>query len=85
RLTGQHQRKSLKNYCCDKNLNLPIMQQDNFKIYEAKGQITLLELYSMDNRLPVTKGTYLRILHGLLAKGLVKFPGCSSTMRESRQ
>ncbi|WP_300979983.1 hypothetical protein, partial [Sediminibacterium sp. Gen4] len=80
-----HQRKSLKNYCCDKNLNLPIMQQDNFKIYEAKGQITLLELYSMDNRLPVTKGTYLRILHGLLAKGLVKFPGCSSTMRESRQ
>ncbi len=24
-MTGQHQRKSLKNYCCDKNLNLPIL------------------------------------------------------------
>jgi len=23
RLTGQHQKKSLKNYCCAKNLNLP--------------------------------------------------------------
>ena len=23
RLTGQHQKKSLKNYCCVKNLNLP--------------------------------------------------------------
>jgi hypothetical protein len=61
------------------------MHQDNFKIREEKGQITLLELYSMHNCLPVTKGTYLRILHGLLAKGLIKLPGCNPTMRESRQ
>lgn len=61
------------------------MHQDNFKIREEKGQITLLELYSMHNRLPVSRDTYLRILHGLLAKGLIKFPECSSTMRESRQ
>jgi len=61
------------------------MHQDNFKIHEAKGQITLLELYSMHNHLPVSMDTYLRILHGLLAKGLIKFPGSNPTMRESRQ
>lgn len=61
------------------------MQQDNFKIYEAKGQITLFELYSIHNRLPVSMATYLRILQGLLAKGLIKFPGSHPTMRESRQ
>lgn len=61
------------------------MLQANFKTHEEKGQITLLELYTLHNYLPVSKDTYYRILHGLLVKGLIKFPGSNLIMRESRQ
>jgi hypothetical protein len=43
-------------------------------IHEEKGQITLIELHTLSNCLPVNTDTYLRILHGLAMSGCVKLP-----------
>ncbi len=61
------------------------MHPQTVKVQEEKGQIIRVELYSLQNNLPVSKDTYHRILHGLLAKGLIQLLGSHPRMRESRQ
>jgi hypothetical protein len=61
------------------------MQQKKMKIHEKKGQITLIELPTLENRLPVSNDTYLRIVFALSAQGFIKLPGQPEKMRESRQ
>ena len=50
------------------------MAQKSSIIHEAMGQITLIELNSLENCLPVSSETYQRILHGLSVNGTVKLP-----------
>lgn len=66
------------------DISLPIYQTMSAKnniIYEAKGEITLIELHSLRNCLPVSSDTYLRILHGLSMNGSVKLPGKDHSSR----
>ena len=50
------------------------MSQKSPIIHEAAGQITLIELNSLENCLPVSPETYKRILHGLSENGTIKLP-----------
>lgn len=50
-------------------------------VHETKGEITLIELSSLVNCLPVSSDTYLRILHGLSMNGSVKLPGKDHSSR----
>ncbi len=67
--------------------DIQIMAMKSLVVHEKAGKITLIELDNLENKLPVSTDTYLRILYGLTLSGYIKLPvkAEKESLRSSRQ